>query len=161
MHGTPFESRSSPVEAARAAFERLGLRCTRQRMDIYEALRACCSHPTAEELFSVVRREQPGLSLATVYNTLEVLCSNGLCRKVASSDSVSRYDADMRDHVHVTTPEGGVHDVPEDLGDRILGSIPQPLLDQIAQRLGMDIRGVRIDLLGSPRPSPSGAPNGP
>ena len=45
--------------------------------------------------------------------------------------------------------------------DRILGSIPQPLLDEIAQRLGMDIHGMRIDLLGSPRSGPSDAPDRP
>jgi Fe2+ or Zn2+ uptake regulation protein len=157
----PFPDASTvSADAVRAVFERLGLRCTRQRVEIYEALRASKAHPTAEELFSVVRQGQPGLSLATVYNTLDVLCTNGLCRKLPSADTVARYDADVTDHVHVTMPDGRVRDVPSELGDRILRSVPAPLLGEVAARLGVDIRQLRIELLAD-RPTPvDPTPNG-
>ncbi|MEC9373006.1 MAG: transcriptional repressor, partial [Planctomycetota bacterium] len=71
---------------ARTLFARHGLRCTRQRLDVYTALAAAKDHPTAEDLYFRVRAEQPGLSLSTVYNTLETFCRHGLCRRLPTAE---------------------------------------------------------------------------
>ncbi|MEE8459867.1 MAG: transcriptional repressor, partial [Phycisphaerales bacterium] len=62
-----------------------GIRCTPQRRALYEALRGTKSHPTAEELYRIVKPATERLSRATVYNTLEMLCEVGLARKLPSS----------------------------------------------------------------------------
>lgn len=87
--------------------------------------------------------------MATVYNTLEAFCLRGLCRKLPSVGAVARYDMDTANHVHLTTHSGEVRDVPADLGERLLDSIPQELLAEAAERLGVDIRRVRIELLAA------------
>ena len=132
---------------ARTLFARHGLRCTKQRMEVYNALAETTSHPTAEELYSVVRDRQPGVSLATVYNTLEVLNRHGLCRRLPSAGSRGcRFDADLGDHVHITADCGEVRDVPEDLGARLLDSIPRELLREVEERVGIRISRVAIEL---------------
>ena len=136
----------------RTLFARKGLRCTRQRAEIFDALVATKSHPTAEELFQMVRKRRPqlGLSLATVYNTLEALCAASLCRKLppTTSDGGARYDADLHEHLHLATDDGRVLDVPDDLGVKLIESIPRTLLDAVETRMGGRIKSVRISLNG-------------
>jgi len=77
-----------------------GARPTRQRRAIFSALSARLDHPTAETLHRSVRRRVPGLSLATVYTTLEVLVEAGLAGRFIAEDGVAHYDArtDVHDH---------------------------------------------------------------
>jgi Fe2+ or Zn2+ uptake regulation protein len=77
-----------------------GARPTRQRRAIFSALSARLDHPTAETLYRSVRRRVPGLSLATVYTTLEVLVEAGLAGRFIGADGVAHYDArtDVHDH---------------------------------------------------------------
>jgi Fe2+ or Zn2+ uptake regulation protein len=43
----------------------------------------------------------PAISLATVYRTLDFLEAGGLIRRVSTTDSVSRYDANLDPHQHL------------------------------------------------------------
>ncbi len=134
----------------RTLFARKGLRCTKQRAEIFDALAETASHPTAEELYWLVKQRQPrlGLSLATVYNTLDALCAVSLCRKLppTSSEGGARYDADLHEHLHVSTDDGKVLDVPDDLGAKLIESVPRTLLDAVERRMGVRITSVRINL---------------
>lgn len=132
-------------------FARHGLRCTRQRLELYSALAGSRDHPTAEDLFSRARDKAPGLSLATVYNTLEVFCRAGLCRKIPCAMGGARFDADVHDHLHICTEDGVVIDVPEDLGERLLDAIPQDLLGEIESRMGVRLERVSVDLFAAAR----------
>lgn len=139
------------MERLDAIFARHGLRLTRPRAAIYHALASTKSHPTADELFTAARAAVPGLSLATVYNTLEVLCRRGLARKIvglSAHDAAARYDADLSRHVHFVTDGGEVRDVPADLSERLLHSLPPELVDELEQRLGVRVDGVSIELSG-------------
>ncbi|MCA9290852.1 MAG: transcriptional repressor, partial [Phycisphaerales bacterium] len=91
------------------------------------------------------------VSLATVYNTLDVLVEAGLCRKLATTNGCSRYDADMSEHLHVRFRETGeMIDVPEELGDRLVDRLPHDVLRQIEVALGIRIDGLSIQILAEP-----------
>lgn len=124
-----------------------GLRCTRQRHAVYAALCASKSHPTADELFRAVRADLPGVSLATIYNTLETFTLAGLCRRLPSAPSGpqgNRYDADTFEHAHVMTADGRILDLPEDLSRRLIALIPDDLIAQV--RLLAGVQSTRISL---------------
>lgn len=147
----PGSASASPC--TRELFLRHGLRCTRQRMAIYDALRGSDSHPTAESIFQTVKTRTGRLSLATVYNTLEALCDAGLARKLPTTHGCCRYDGDTREHLHVRCSETGeIHDVPEDLGIRFLESVPREIIERIEAHLGVRIEGVSVQLIGRRRP---------
>lgn len=139
-----------PANDLRALFRAHGLRCTRQREQIYTALAASKSHPTAEELHHVFRDADDALSLATVYNTLDAFTDRGLCRRIpsATGSGPSRFDADLVDHAHILLEDGRVLDLPRDLGDRIARQIPPEVIAEIEQRLGVTIDGVSLQLAG-------------
>ena len=58
------------------------------------------THPTAAEVFESARRKMPGISFATVYNSLRFLKQEGLVREVAFGSGASRYDRETDRHDH-------------------------------------------------------------
>lgn len=86
---------------------RRGLRLTPQREAIYSYLRSVVSHPRAEDIYAAVRQDHPALSLATVYNTLNLLVNQGLARRLVYGETTSRYDANVSDHAHVVCERCG------------------------------------------------------
>jgi Fe2+ or Zn2+ uptake regulation protein len=146
----PERGNNPQVQSIRHIFDSHGLRCTRQREQIYEALAATRAHPTAEELLHSVRHTEPGLSLATIYNTLEAFTACGLARRIPcpSGSGPCRYDADISDHVHITTPDGRVIDLPHDLSRKLLEHVPVEILAEVEQRMGLKVSGMSVQVIG-------------
>ncbi len=142
------------MQSPRLLFEAHGLRCTKQREHIFSVLSASNAHPTADEIYHLVRDCCCGLSLATVYNALEAFADSGLCRKIPNAHGASRYDACLHDHVHMILPDGQVVDVPEDLSDSIVNQIPNGAMQDIEDRLGVRIKGMVIQLITEPASEP-------
>ena len=135
-------------------FARHQLRFTKQRREVYDALNSSRSHPTAEELFRIVQPRLDRVSLATVYNTLEVLCRVGLVRKMPTTNGCCRFDADMSTHLHLRYRDTAeIIDVPDEIqgSDDILPHLPARMLREIEERFGVRIDGVSIQLLVSRR----------
>jgi Fur family peroxide stress response transcriptional regulator len=141
----------------RDVFDKNGLRCTRQREVIYEALAATKSHPTAEEIFHLVRGVEPGLSRATVYNTLDALTACGLVRRLPcpNGSGACRFDSETHDHVHLATCDGRIVDAPEDLSIRLLSGIPAEVIPELERRMGVRVRGLTLQVVTGPDQVPS------
>jgi len=77
------------------------MRLTNQRKIIMEQLQSVTSHPTADEIYGMVREKMPRISLGTVYRNLEVLSSLGLVRKLENAAGQKRFDGDMSPHHHI------------------------------------------------------------
>jgi Fur family ferric uptake transcriptional regulator len=77
-------------------------RLTQQRKIILEELQKVYTHPTAEEIYEMVRARLPRISLATVYRNLEALEEAGLVLKLqAKNNGKARYDGDVKRHCHL------------------------------------------------------------
>jgi len=77
------------------------LRMTTQRKVILEELRKIHTHPSADEIYEVVRLRLPRISLGTVYRNLEVLSELGKVQKLELSGSLKRFDWDTNKHYHI------------------------------------------------------------
>ena len=66
----------------RQALQENGHRYTDQRAAVFRHVARSRVHPTAEDVFLGVRTEVPGISLATVYKSLETLVNCGLAKKL-------------------------------------------------------------------------------
>lgn len=141
----------------RKAFRAAGLRHTRQREAVFAALRETDTHPTAEELFEIVREREPGLSLATVYNSLDVLTDGKLCQRLPSNGGPTRYDADLRDHIHLILQDGRVLDVPDAIAGRLLDAIPEGFREQLESHCGTPVGSLGIQLVASGAADPKPA----
>ena len=95
-----------------------GIRVTPQRQAILRFLKETDTHPTAEQIYDHVRHAFPGISLATVYNTVNLFVELGLVRELVNADRSSRFDGDVTDHYHlVCNGCGAVRDIVVDLTD--------------------------------------------
>ena len=76
-------------------------RMTRQRQVILEEIRKTDSHPTADELYQLVRKRLPHVSLGTIYRNLEVLAAENKIQKLELGGSQKRFDGNPSNHHHV------------------------------------------------------------
>ena len=65
-------------------------------MVILEELRKVKTHPTADELYAMVRTRMPRISLGTVYRNLDFLTESKEILKLESAGSIRRFDGDTR-----------------------------------------------------------------
>lgn len=107
-----------PDSDAAARLREAGLRPTRQRIVLARRLfGGPHRHVTAADLHAEVLREETGVSLATVYNTLHQFTKAGLLRELVVDAGRSFFDTNTAHHQHFFFEETGrLVDVP---GDRI------------------------------------------
>jgi Fe2+ or Zn2+ uptake regulation protein len=77
------------------------VRMTNQRRMILEEVRKLCSHPTAMEVYEIVRKRLPHISLGTVYRNLEFLSEMGLIQKLEMAGTQKRFDGKIENHYHL------------------------------------------------------------
>ena len=77
------------------------LRMTRQRRVILEELRKVSTHPSADEVYEIVRKRLPRISLGTVYRNLEILSESGDIQKLEPGCSLKRFDGNPSEHCHI------------------------------------------------------------
>ena len=96
------------------------LRMTPQRQVILEELRRVRSHPSADEIYAMVRRRLPRISLGTVYRNLEMLSELGEIQKLEAGGALKRFDGNPENHYHIRcTCCGRVVDAPFDVMERL------------------------------------------
>jgi Fur family peroxide stress response transcriptional regulator len=129
-------------QALRRALEAGGQRFTEQRAAVFRFLASTDRHPSADEVFIAVRSQLPGISLATVYKSLETLVGCGLAVKLTYGDGSARYDGRTDPHHHARCVVcGKVADIAGGLADEQLdhlrGNAP-----------GFTVTGYRLELSG-------------
>jgi Fe2+ or Zn2+ uptake regulation protein len=78
-----------------------GQRATSQRLLILRELRRRDRHASAEEIRSAISRELPGISVPTVYATLDLLVELGLARKLDVGTGAALFDGRTQPHQHM------------------------------------------------------------
>ena len=74
-------------------------RMTNQRIKIVEYLKSVKTHPTAEIVYSAVKKDLPAISLGTVYRNLNLLADQGQILKL-EIDGEFHFDGDVCHHQH-------------------------------------------------------------
>ncbi|MDF1717196.1 MAG: Fur family transcriptional regulator [Antarcticimicrobium sp.] len=125
--------------------EAKGLRMTGQRRTIATVLQESGDHPDAEELHARASAIDPGISIATVYRTVKLFEEAGILDRLEFGDGRARYEDAERDH----------HDHLFDMNSGEVIEFCDPdieaLQEKIAERLGYELRGHKLELYGVPR----------
>ena len=98
---------------------------TVQREAILSELRKMCTHPTADELYAVLRPKVPQISLGTIYRNLEDMASRGVIRKLELTGRQKRFDGDASPHYHARCR----------VCDRVF-NLAAPRLDEVDRLIG-------------------------
>ena len=124
--------------------EARGLRMTGQRRIIAKVIEDSEDHPDVEELFRRASALDAGISIATVYRTVKLFDEAGILDKLEFGDGRARYeDAERDHHDHLIDLHSG--EVIEFVDAEI-----EALQEQIARKLGYELRGHRMELYGVP-----------
>jgi Fur family ferric uptake transcriptional regulator len=121
-----------------------GLRITGPRRVIMKVISETTDHPDVVELHRRVSAVDPGIAIATVYRTLNLLKDKGVLERHTFADGRARYEpADQDHHDHLIDVETG--DVIEFRSDEI-----ERLQEDIARRHGFAIVSHRLEIYVRP-----------
>lgn len=114
---------------------------TKQRSAVLKVIRDSEGHLTANEVFEDAKRLLPGISFATVYNSLHYLKNEGLIGEVRFGMEAARYDRNLTRHDHAICNNCSK------LVDFELG-IPSPLIKKAADLSNFEVESVEVILRG-------------
>ncbi|NPV41947.1 MAG: transcriptional repressor [Anaerolineae bacterium] len=124
------------------ALQKSGLRLTPQRIAICKILAETDEHPTAAVIYESIKPQYPSLSLATVYNTLEVLVAHGKVNVLGDAgDGKVHFDADTKPHINLACLE--CHRIIDFSSDFVM-----QMNEEIKKKAGYDFLGSRLIYYG-------------
>jgi Fe2+ or Zn2+ uptake regulation protein len=90
-----------------------GIQPSAQRVAVAEFILQTDEHPTADAVWSKVRRRFPMISRATVYNTLNLFVEKGLVRQLVLAEGSVVFDPKTERHHHfIDEATGAIYDIP-------------------------------------------------
>ena len=115
---------------------------SRQREEIIKVIKDSYNHPTAEEIYMIVKAKDPAVSRSTVYRNLGLLVETGMIKQISMKVGPDRYDyiRDVHNHV-VCTKCGKIFDVDFDFKYK-------KLKEKIMEKTGIEISKDGIALEG-------------
>jgi Fur family transcriptional regulator, peroxide stress response regulator len=119
--------------------KQIGLRVTPQRQAILKLLEGNRAHPSAENIYHETLKEYPGISFATVYNTLSKLAEAGEIQELDIDPTKKRFDPCLSSHSHLYCRVcRRIYDVEDD----------RPFPKKIQKIGGHRIEAIQINLKG-------------
>lgn len=97
---------------------------THYAAEIYRIINESHDHPTAEQIFFEMKKTEPKIVLASVYNNLNALTEKGLVRKIGMENQADRYDRIIK-HDHLICRSCG------ELADFDFGDLTENLKKQL------------------------------
>ncbi len=116
-----------------------GIAPSAQRVAVGEFVLATDAHPSADQVFSSVKRAFPMVSRATVYNTLNLFVEKGLLRQLVLAEGRVVFDPKTDRHHHFLDEQSGViRDVPWEALS----------VEGVSELSGYDVRDYQVVLRG-------------
>ncbi len=120
------------------------MRYSRKREIIKEAVMNNRIHPTAEEVYEIVHKTNPEISMGTVYRDLNQLAEAGEILKLTMADGPDRYDGTLRPHQHASCIKcGKVVDFDYDMSETKKAVLAQTGINPVA--CFISVKGICCD----------------
>ena len=99
-----------------ASLREKGYKLTPQRLEIIKLLSNDRSHPGARDILHKLKNSAPGISMSTIYYTLDILKKEGLIQELEFYDRDNRYDVNVLNHINLICRKcGNIEDFTEPL----------------------------------------------
>lgn len=117
------------------------MKYSRQREAVLQTLKQNVVHPTADFIYSVLKEQEPNISLATVYRNLNLLADNGVIKRINGLDGMTHFDHNTHNHYHfICTSCNKIYDVPYDIAPE--------LADKVLNKTGLAVESYDISFKG-------------
>ncbi len=114
----------------------------RKRSAILDCLMATDCHPSAEMVYEMLKKDNPDISLATVYRNLSRFKEQGIITSLGTVNGKERFDAEVKPHVHfICSGCSAVVDMPS-------MDSPQELCQKAASTPGFQVDGCALTFTG-------------
>lgn len=77
------------------------MRYSKQREEILNMVQSSFNHPDAKEVYDLVKKKIPNISLGTVYRNLNSLVLDGKIKRIQVKNGNDRFDKTLYEHNHV------------------------------------------------------------
>ena len=77
------------------------MKYSKQRALILEAVINNPIHPTADQVYGLIKDENPNISLGTIYRNLNLLSETGQLRRISVANGCDRFDGRLDRHFHM------------------------------------------------------------
>ncbi len=114
-----------------------GRRITRERKLLLRIIERN-PHLDAAEIYELARKENPKISLSTVYRTVNLLRDLGLVEANSLGEDHYHYEVRFQEHYHLVCLGCG----------RVIEIPPSEVIKQLGQNHGFEIIGVKLELFG-------------
>ncbi len=125
------------------ALKERSLKVTPKRIAIYNYLYSTKTHPTADEVYSEIKKDFPRISLATVYKTLDTFSKNNIILEINTGLGYSRYDADISLHAHLFCDKCGK------LVDKHIDMTSEEILSKVENADNFKVSNVKLLINGT------------
>lgn len=121
----------------------MGLKTTRQRLNILESFLSASGHISAYELHSLIKKKYQGIGFSTVYRTLKLLTDCGIASEVNFGEGQSRFEKAFRReyHGHLICKSCG-------LTEEFSAASFQKAKEEISKKHGFKPTGFKIEIYG-------------
>ena len=119
----------------------MGQSLTKNQQIILQTFQSFPIHPTAEQLFDLVRQNHPKIGLSTLYRILGQLVKLGKIQKISGLETKDHYDHTLTSHPHFICKKcGEVFDIPNEM---CIVSV-----DAVEQQMGVCCRSIQLNIRG-------------
>jgi Fur family peroxide stress response transcriptional regulator len=119
-----------------------GYKATTQRIAICRFALHSRDHPTAQRIYSEVRKVHPTVSLATVYKTLQILTEHGLIQELDFPQSQARFDSYVKPHINLVCLQcGNIQDLDTNAA--------REMVERMTAKTEFKTIGQRLDIYGT------------
>ena len=126
-----------------AILEDHGINPSAQRVAVAQYVLHTDEHPSADDVWTRVRKRFPHISRATVYNTLNLFVAKGLLRQFVLTEGKVVFDPNIDDHHHfIDRKTGTIYDLPWD-------ALTVSRVDKLS---GYDVHEYQVVLRGDKKP---------
>lgn len=88
------------------------MKFSKQRELILNAVKENKVHPSADFIYEYLKKDNPNLSLGTVYRNLSQLVDYGFIKKVSIPGCADRFDGTLSEHCHMICDNcGEIYDI--------------------------------------------------
>lgn len=92
-----------------------------QREKILSVINGNTTHPTADEMLSILQSQGANVGTTTLYRNLNKLTASGIIRKIDGLDTSSHYDYNISPHYHFICEKcKRVFDIPSDIAPDVV-----------------------------------------